>query len=118
MARRKFVPVGEPEEGMEFTGPIMVGTGMTVPSGSDRRPYEVIAVRDQKHITVRALDHVRAGDYYTNDWELWSDDDLPMRDMIRIGDVWYWTWKDNGKARRSKVVAWFGRARYYYDYEF
>lgn len=118
--RKIFIPVNEPEECMEFKGPIVVGTGMTEYFWSDSHAYEVVAVRDQKHISVRRLDHMKAPDaeWCENKWVLWSDDSLPVKDMIKIGDIWFWTWKDEGKVRRSKANVRFGRANYYYDYEF
>lgn len=149
MARTKYVPVGVPAEGMEFEGPIVVGTGVTEYIGSDRYAYEVIDVRDQKHVTIRRLDHVHTGDgCMDNNWELWSDDSNPVYDLVKYGDLWYWSVtvtssdldaiKDdcdlihlriNGfdpdkirtkgkQTKRSKANVWFGRARYYYDYEF
>ena len=120
--RKIFIPVGVPEEGERFEGPIVVGTGMTEHFWSDSHAYEVVAVRDQKHVTVRRLDHEKAtgAEWCENDWVLWSDDSLPTKDLIRIGDIWYWTWKDDdtGRMRRSKANVSFGYADYYYDYEF
>jgi len=118
--RKIFIPVNEPEEGELFKGQIVVGTGMTEHFWSDSHAYEVIAVRDQKHITVRRLDpEKKAGvAWCDNDWVLWSDDSLPGKDMIRIGDIWFWAWRDDGKLRRSKANVSFGRAIHYYDYQF
>ena len=38
------------EEGRQFVDEIKVGDGVTEYSYSDRHPYEVIEVKDQKHI--------------------------------------------------------------------
>ena len=80
------------EEGKQFCPEIKVGTGMTEYGYSDRHAYEVIAVRDQKHVTVREYDHVHVGDgCMDNNWELVSNPDNATKDMVKIGDVWYYT---------------------------
>lgn len=80
------------EEDRMFTKTIEVGTGVTEYLWSDRRPYEVIAVKDQKHVTVRALDHKHIGtEWYDNEWELISNPDNCARDLTKRGDYWYWT---------------------------
>lgn len=80
------------QEGKQFCEEIEVGTGMTEFYWSDREPYEVIAVRDQKHVTVRRLDHRHVGDgQMDNNWELISNPENPHRDLVKYGDVWYWT---------------------------
>lgn len=80
------------EEGNQFCPVIEVGTGMTEYGWSDRHAYEVIEVRDQKHVTVRLLDHRHVGDgCMDNNWELISNPDNPTKDMVKIGEVWYYT---------------------------
>jgi len=80
------------EEGKQFCEEIKVGTGMTEYSWSDREAYEVIEVRDQKHVTVRRLDHKHIGDgQMDNRWELVSNEDNPTRTMEKRGNVWYYT---------------------------
>ena len=80
------------EEGRQFCPVIEVGTGMTEYHYSDRTAYEVTAVRDQKHVTVRRLDHKHVGDgCMDNNWELVSNPDNPLCDMVKVGEVWYWT---------------------------
>jgi len=80
------------EEGKQFCGEITVGTGMTEYSWSDRTPYEVIAVKDQKHVTVRRLDYkAKNPGAMDNDWELYSNPENPECDMVKVGNVWYWT---------------------------
>lgn len=137
------------EENRMIVPEITVGTGMTEYLWSDRHAYEVIAVRDQKHITVRELDHEYIGNRgdYSNDWKLIPNENNPEMDMVRIGDYWYWTvtvtaeeieGKDpcdilrlcvsgfdpdkiraKGKqTKRSRANVSFGKAEYYYDYEF
>lgn len=80
------------EEGKQFCGEITVGTGMTEYSWSDRDAYEVTAVRDQKHVTVRRLDYkAKNPGAMDNEWELYSNPENPECDMVKVGDVWYWT---------------------------
>lgn len=80
------------EEGRQFCPVIEVGTGMTEYHWSDRTAYEVVAVRDQKHVTVRELDPVHVGDgCMDNRWELHSNPANPECDMVKVGEVWYWT---------------------------
>lgn len=80
------------EEGKQFCGEITVGTGMTEYHWSDRTAYEVIEVRDQKHVTVRELDYkAKNPGAMDNEWELYSNPDNAVRDMVKVGECWYWT---------------------------
>lgn len=80
------------EEDRQFCDEITVGTGVTEYHWSDRTPWEVIEVRDQKHVTVRAMDHVHVGDgQMDNNWKLISNPDNPTRQLERRGKYWYWT---------------------------
>lgn len=80
------------EEGRQFVEEIVVGTGVTEYSWSDRYPYEVVSVRDQKHVTVREMDHRHVGDgCMDNSWELISNESNPHRDLEKRGNIWYWT---------------------------
>lgn len=77
------------EENKQFCDEIKVGTGMTEYSYSDRHAYEVIAVENQKHVTVRLLDHKLKGEPMTNDWELISNEDNPTYELVKRGKYWY-----------------------------
>lgn len=77
------------EENKIYCDEIKVGTGMTVYLYSDRHAYEVIAVKDQKHVTVRLYDHKAVGEPMSNTWELISNPDNPTMDMVRRGKYWY-----------------------------
>ena len=82
------------EENRQFCDEITVGTGMTEYSWSDRHPYEVVEVTDQKHVKVRALDHKKVGDIpMDNSWELVSNESNPTMEMTKRGKYWYWTVK-------------------------
>lgn len=135
------------EENKQFCKTIEVGTGVTEYSYSDRHPYEVVAVKDQKHVSIRALDHEAAGEAYSNTWKLKSNEANPVIDLVKRGDYWYraktatidhvnsedidvrlWVAlngfdvekiRAKGKQTKySKMNISFGIADYYYDYEF
>ena len=142
------------EENRQFCENIEVGTGMTEYYWSDRKAYEVVEVKDQKHVKVREYDHKHIGADYSNDWELISNEENPVYDMTKRGKYWYWTVTvtsdildkidaaegdekfdlslflmhnniDPDKLRaRGKITKYnranvsFGKANYYYDYEF
>ena len=77
-------------EGKMFCNEIKVGTGMTEYFYSDSHAYEVVAVKDQKHVTVRKYDHRLIGEAFSNNWELISNPNNPKRELERRGDIWYW----------------------------
>lgn len=80
------------EENKMFCKEIEVGTGMTEYSYSDRHPYEVVEVKDQKHVKVRGLDHKHVGDgCMDNNWELVSNENNSVRELTKRGNYWYWT---------------------------
>lgn len=80
------------EENQMFTDEIKVGTGVTEYFWSDREPHEVIAVRDQKHVTIRAMGHRHIGDgCMDNNWEIFSNPDGAVRDLVKRGKYWYST---------------------------
>lgn len=135
-------------ENAQFNGEITVGTGVTELMYSDRHPYEVVAVKDQKHISVRELAHRLKGEAYSNDWELFSNEENPVRELTKRGKYWYWTvtitadilkgiddinvklfllhndvdidrLKEKGKVTKyHRANVVIGFADYYYDYEF
>ena len=80
------------EEDRQHCDEITVGTGVTEYGWSDRHPWEVVDVRDQKHVTVRAMDHIHVGDgHMDNNWKLVSNPDNPTRQLEKRGNYWYWT---------------------------
>lgn len=134
------------EEGRQFCETIEVGTGVTEYSWSDRHAYEVVAVKDQKHISIREYDHKAIGEPMSNTWELISNENKPVIELTKRGDVWYRTktatiedlnsadfdrrlWvclnfdadKIRAKGKQTKYTKMnisIGKAEYYYDYEF
>ena len=77
-------------EGKDFTnGNIKVGTGVTEVLYSDRHAYEVIAVTDQNHFTIRRMKAIPTGEYMSNKWKLESDETQPTYNIERIAGVFY-----------------------------
>ena len=136
------------EENKMYCKEITVGTGVTEYFWSDRHPYEVVEVIDQKHVYVRGLGHKATHiNGFDNEWELFSDESKPIKFLTKRGDKWYWTTvvtkdilendnidtrlflahnnidieqlKKRGTIRRyHKANVSFGVAEYYYDYSF
>ena len=78
------------EENQQWCEEIKVGTGATIYSWSDRHAYEVIEVRDQKHVTIREYDHKHVGEcHMDNNWELISNESNPTMDLVKRGKYWY-----------------------------
>ena len=83
------------EENRQLVDEIKVGDGMTEYFWSDSHAYEVVAVKDQKHVTVREYDHKRPDDEkdysYSNDWVLVSNPNNPTKNLTKRGKYWYST---------------------------
>lgn len=78
------------EENKQFCEEIKVGTGVTEYFYSDRHAYEVVAVKDQKHVSIREYDHKHVGDTpMDNNWELISNEKNPVVDLVKRGNFWY-----------------------------
>lgn len=68
---------------------IMVGMGATEIFYSDRKPYEVVRVDDQKHVTIRRMDAIHTGEAFENSWELKSNEENPEINVVKRGNSWY-----------------------------
>ena len=95
-------------EGKDFTnGNIKVGTGVTEILYSDRHAYEVIAVKDQNHFTIRRMKAIPTGECMSNKWKLESDETQPTYDIERINGVFYevnYLTKDKVMKRAEKAL--------------
>ena len=106
------------EENKMFVDEITVGTGVTEYMWSDRHPYQVVEVIDQKHVYVKPMKHKLVGEPYTNNWELSLYEEAPPRLLTKWGKYWYWTRRNNlNHIFRERANVSFGVAEYYYDYE-
>jgi hypothetical protein len=135
------------EEGRQFCDEIKVGTGVTEYYYSDRHAYEVVEVKDQKHIAIRRYDHKAAGTPMSNEWQLISNEANPVLQLVKRGGSWYRTiiatiedvesedaerrlWvalngfdpekirEKGSQTKYYKMNISIGFADYYYDYEF
>lgn len=70
---------------------ITVGMGATEIFYSDRHAYEVIEVKDQKHVTIRQYDAKTKG-AYSNEWELTSNENNTAVELTKRGNYWYAVW--------------------------
>ena len=98
----------------------VVGGLLTEFSYTDRTPYEITKVDNQKHIWVRRLDHKKADDIpMSNNWTLFSNENNPEIEMVYRYNKWNFAYKnveDKLIYRHANVT--FGYADYYYDYSF
>ena len=136
------------EENNNECNTIEVGMGMTKFGYTDRHPYEVVEVADQKHVNVRSIDVAPIGKPMENKWELTSNDKNPIINLVKRGQYWYRAntltaeqldamdlsdpWqalsvsnfdltKVRNSGKQTKYTRWnvsFGNAEYYYDYSF
>lgn len=94
-------------EGRDFTnGNIKVGTGVTEVLYTDRHAYEVIAVKDQNHFTIRRMKAISM-ESMSNEWKLESDETQPTYDIERINGVFYevsYLTKEKVMERAEKVL--------------
>lgn len=78
------------EENRQFCKEIEVGTGVTEYFYSDREAYEVVEVKDQKHVKIRRYDHKHVGDgSMDNNWQLISNPENPTIELAKRGQYWY-----------------------------
>ena len=95
----------------------VVGMGATEISYTDRYPYEIIEVKDDRHITVRALDYKRIDDFgfsESQEYEYSSNEDNATKDLFFTKQG---KWRE--RIGRGLGSAFFiGRAEKYYDFTF
>lgn len=97
---------------------IKVGTKATEYLYSDRYVWEVIEVKSQKDIVLRQMS-AKAKASYSNEWELYSDKNNRVIEVVFRYNNWYEKYVDySGKVCYDKIKIVFGRADYYYDYSF
>lgn len=99
------------------TPEIVVGMGATECCWTDRHAYEVIAVQDEKHITVRRLDvNLKTGtDWLSQEYEYTSNPDNPPCRLYKTAKGWRERFGRNSLGDNVFVI---GVAREYYDPSF
>ena len=97
----------------------VVGMGVTECLWSDREPYEIIEVKDARHIVVRRLDAKRIdtnGMSECQDYEYASNENNPARNLFLTKEG---RWRERIGARRLGSNGWIiGFAEKYYDFTF
>ena len=92
-----------------------VGMGATAMYWSDRYPYEVIAVKDDRHITVREMGSTCI-DYFAGEWEVYPNPDGCVKNLYKTKRG---QWRQRiGKNGLGDVVYCLGVARRYEDPSF
>ena len=92
-----------------------VGMGVTAMYWSDREAYEVIAIKDDRHITVRRMGY-KCLDWYGGDWEVFPD---PNGHTINLYKTNKEQWRERiGKNGLGDIIYVLGVAREYRDPSF
>ena len=76
-------------ENQQFVEEIKVGMGATEYFYSDRHAYEVVEVKDQKHISIRRYDARLTDGAYSNNYKLISNEKNPIRNLVYRNNRWY-----------------------------
>lgn len=96
---------------------IKEGTLLTEYCDSDRIPYEVVGVINDKHLIVRELSHKKKEN--SEEFELFSDKKNPPKHLVYRYNAWYWQYKVTlTKEKFSKANIKFNISEYYHNYSF
>ena len=97
-----------------------VGMGVTHCGWSDRYPYEIIEVKDARHIVVRALDYKRIDDRGMSEmqeYEYYSNPNNSTEVLFK-NNKGKWV-RRVGQRGVDNYGGWYiGNAEYYYDFTF
>ena len=97
-----------------------VGMGVTEMCYSDRHPYEIIEVKDERHITIRRLDAKRIdnnGMSECQEYEYTSREDAPSY-RLYLNNEGRWV-RRVGKNGVDNSSGWYvGAAEEYFDFSF
>lgn len=106
------------DENKKFCEDIDIGTPVTEYLYTDRIPYEVTKVIDQKHVFIRGYNCIAVGEPMSNEWELISDTSKPEVEVKYRYNHWYRVHRDNaGRVAYTRMNLSFGIAEKYYCYE-
>ena len=101
------------------SAPPEVGMGATEYLWSDRHAYEVIAVKDDRHVTVRRYKAIRTDNHGMSDWQDYrfeSDPEGVVRNLFLTNQG---VWRERIGSRALGTNKWYvGSADEYYDYSF
>lgn len=103
---------------MAYPEPV-VGMGVTELCWSDRHPYEIIAVKDDRHITVRALDYKRIDNNGMSECQEYEYFSNPNGRVLNLFKTQKGVWRERYPNRclgdnRFAI----GYAEKYYDFSF
>ena len=80
--------------------------------------YKCLFTDKQKNVILRKMS-AKAKASYSNEWELYSDKNNRVIEVVFRYNNWYEKYVDySGKVCYDKIKIVFGRADYYYDYSF
>lgn len=96
-----------------------VGMGATECGYTDRHPYEIIEVADDRHIIVRALDYKRTDDNGMSDCQDYEYSSNPENHTAKLFLTKKGEWRERYPSGKLGCNRFFiGRAEKYYDYSF
>lgn len=95
-----------------------VGMGVTECMWSDRNPYEIIAVKDDRHITIRRLDYKRTdkgGFSECQEYEYYSNERYTPIELFK-NNKGRWVRRVGVRGVDNSSGWYIGRAERYYDF--
>jgi hypothetical protein len=95
-----------------------VGMGVTECLYSDRSPYEIIEVKDARHITVRALDWKRVDQNGASDCQDYEYFSNPENHTAELFLTKQGQWRQRFGRRLGVTCFYIGSAERYYDFSF
>lgn len=111
------------EENQMFVDEIKVGDYATIYYYSDSHAYEVIEVKDQKHVTIRRLKAIRIDDNGMSDAQIYKYESDPNGHVMNLS-FRHGAWRHQVQAWFETKPHWakenisFGIASEYFDYSF
>jgi len=97
----------------------VVGMGVTEILWSDREPYEVIAVKDDRHITIRKYDYIRTDDNGMSECQEYNYISNPDGKIKHLFLTKKGVWRERiGKRELGTTRFLVGKAERYYDFSF
>ena len=95
----------------------VVGMGVTECLWSDRHPYEIVEVQDERHITIRPLGYKRIDNNGMSECQEYEYYSLPDNGTIRLYRAKDGRWvRRVGKNGVDRSSGWYiGKAEAYYD---